>query len=105
MPVAAAKALGRAVASLFADQGAGVLVEEVASRPWASATFSGDRHALSLRLTGRNAHGAADAVLPDLDEREFTLPGHVVVDIALRGAERDGDDVRLVLEALTIEAD
>lgn len=80
---------------------AGGEIEALASRPWASATFSGERHELVLRLP----LPAAIAFLDGLEEREFALRDHVLVDIALVSADRGGDGARLTLEALTIEAD
>ena len=105
MPLSADQVLARALAAAFAEHGAAVFVEAVDSRPWASVTFSGERHGIGVRLIGANAERAADAVLPGLGEREFTLPGHVLIDIALERVERDGDDLKLRLGALTIEAD
>lgn len=99
------KALARAVAAAFAEHGASTMIEEIAGTPWASVTFSGARHRLVLRLSGPLAGAAADAVLPDLGEREFTLPGHILIDIACDAQARVGGDVLLTLEALTIEAD
>lgn len=84
----------------------GVEVERCSSRRWASITFSGQRHELSLRLEGRQAGAAADALVRELSERDFALRGHIVADIAVASQERrpDGGLVRLDLEALTVEA-
>jgi hypothetical protein len=105
MPLSADRVLGRAVAAAFAEHGAAAFIEEIDSTPWASVTFSGARHRLALRLSGPLAGPAADAVLPDLGEREFALPGHILIDIACAAEARIGGDVLLTLEALTIEAD
>ena len=80
-------------------------VEALSSRSWASITFSGERHHLVLRLEGEGGAAAADKFLDGLAEREFDLPGHILADVALVANERDGDRVRLTLEALTVEAD
>ena len=101
----AERALGRALAAAFAEHGATPVIEGIDSIPWASATFSGARHRVALRLTGPRAERAADSVLPDLAEREFTLPGHILIDIACEGDERTKDDVLLTLGGLTVEAD
>jgi hypothetical protein len=81
-------------------------VEEARSRSWASATFTGVRHALTLRLEGPGAAAAADVFLDDIEEREFDLRGHYLADIAVIGLEDiAGGGVRIGLEALTIGAD
>lgn len=82
-------------------------LEKAHSRDWASATFSGARHAITFRLEGEDAEARADAFLGGLEEREFNLRGHILADIRLvaqtrtRGSE--GPLVRIALEALTVE--
>lgn len=105
MRMKAERPLGRALAAAFAEHGAMTFVEEIAGTPWASATFSGSRHRIALRLTGPEAELAADSVLADLGEREFALPGHILIDIACEAEKRIEGEVLLTLEALTIEAD
>jgi hypothetical protein len=80
-------------------------VEEIRSRSWASATFTGARHELTFRIAGDGAREAADAFLANLSAAEFQLRGHIMADIALLWEERkDGEDgVRISLEALTVE--
>jgi len=99
-----AEELGRALHGHFVHFAGAVAVEEQACRPWASITFSGERHRLLLSLRGAHAAAAADAFLDGLSEREFVLRGHILADIALIGDEREDDAVRLTLEALTVEA-
>lgn len=106
MTADAAEALARSLRGQFAGFAGAVEIDEIASRRWASITFTGARHRLSLRLAGAGARAAADAFLDGLGDREFDLKGHVVADIALEGeVAQDGEDaVRLTLEALTVEA-
>jgi hypothetical protein len=80
-------------------------VEDIRSRSWASATFTGARHELSFRIDGKRAAAAADAFLANLTAAEFDLCGHILADIALVSEERsdEGDCVRISLEALTVE--
>jgi hypothetical protein len=80
-------------------------VEEIRSRSWASATFTGARHELSFRIEGPGAAVAAEAFLANLRAAEFDLRGHILADIARVAEERadDGDRVRISLEALTVE--
>ena len=67
------------------------------ARPWASATFIGQRHIFDF-ATGADADHVT-RFATDLPEREIALVGSFVADIAV--ARRDGD--RLSIEALTIE--
>lgn len=101
----AGTALSRAICAGFGQPGVVVEVEGIVSRPWASVTFAGERHALRLRLVGAEAGAAADVFLERLSEREFELPGHLVADIVLVARQRGADGERLTLEALTVEGD
>lgn len=105
MPMKADRALARALAQAFGEHGATLALEAMSSRPWASATFSGAQHVVTLRVTGPQAEAAANAILPDIGEREFALPGHVLIDIACDAEARVDGEVLLTLAALTIEAD
>ncbi|HYN45794.1 MAG TPA: hypothetical protein VES64_03795 [Allosphingosinicella sp.] len=100
----AAVELDRAIRDGFPIFGATAEIEALVSRPWASITFSGERHRLTFRIEGERAPDAADAFLDGLSEREFELRGHIMADIALVEDARDGDTIRLTLEALTVEA-
>lgn len=84
-------------------QDCAVTFEAIRSRPWASVTFSGARHELLLRLSGPSAERAADQLTARLDSAEFKLRGHILADIASVSAEKAGEDLRLRLEALTVE--
>lgn len=96
--------LKRALRAWFTALGAPLTVEALVSRPWASITFSGERHRLTLCLPGPGAQAAVDSFLDGLEEREFALRGHLLADIEAAGVERDADgQIRLVLEALTVE--
>jgi hypothetical protein len=68
-------------------------------RPWASITFTGARHWVSLSVGPARAREIA-ALLPDY---EFNLPGHLVADIVVTGTKPDGDRILLEIEALTVE--
>lgn len=98
--------LKRALGAGFVRLGAAVTFESLASRPWASITFAGERHRLVLSLPGPGAQAAVDAFLDGLEDREFALRGHVLADIEATDIQRDEDgQLRLTLEALTIEGD
>jgi hypothetical protein len=101
---AAGAELKRALRVYFVLLGAPLTDETLASRPWASITFSGERHRLTLCLPGPGAEAAADTFLDGLEERDFALRGHILADIEATGSQRDADgQVRLTLEALTVE--
>jgi hypothetical protein len=103
----ATTALLRAIRANFVNF-RGLVFEEIASRSWASATFTGARHQLTLRLDGNGAGAAAAAFLSNLEAAEFRLRGHILADIALISEERtaaseDASRIRIKLEALTVE--
>ena len=83
----------------------GMVVEEIRSRSWASATFSGARHELTFRMAGEGAAAAADRFILHLRAAEFDLRGHIMADIALVSDERHDEEdlIRISLEALTVE--
>lgn len=62
-----------------------LIVEELRTHDWASATFEGARHEFDLRLDGSaQAVQAAWALLAaSLREWNFTMRGHIVADIDL----------------------
>jgi hypothetical protein len=94
-------ALRRALIALFAANDVTANIGTIRSVSWASATFSGMRHELQLRLSGLSGC----ALLAGIGEREFDLPGHILIDIAATEIGRDGADALVAVEALTVEAD
>ena len=72
-----------------------------ASRPWASATFVGAQHAVTLLAPRSPGLGGWVAALPDA---ELPLRGHVVASLAVERIEDDGVQVILTVEVLTLEA-
>jgi hypothetical protein len=95
----AATALLRALGDRLAD--APYRVEELVCRSWASVTFTGTRHKVTLSLDAAAAARFRDGI----EEAEFNLPGHILADIAVASQAREGDEVRIALEALTVEDD
>lgn len=75
--------------------GAVVTVGESDWTRWASATFVGARHRVTISGSG----GAFDAWVAGLAEAELPLRGHLVADVAV--VARTGDAV--VVEVLTVE--
>lgn len=81
---------------------AGCPVEIMASRwsSWASATFNGARHHLTLSAVQSDA---LDRWLAALPEAEIDIRGHLVADIEVRGVSRSEDGSALIeLEVLTL---
>jgi hypothetical protein len=84
------------VARAIEGSRAGVVVLARESRPWASVTFSGARHRLTLDAGGEPGLETWVAGLP---EREIALRGHLVADVAVTTVER----AKVVIEVLTVE--
>ena len=75
-------------------------VIEARERPWASVTFAGARHWLTLLVPA--AYGAN--IAQDLPEADLPLVGHIVADLAVIRQTPKAGGIALVLEALTVEA-
>jgi hypothetical protein len=56
-------------------------------RPWASITFSGSRHMITLVFEGLAGLEAGDIFIAALPEHEFAVPGQLVADAAVIAAE------------------
>ncbi|ATY34529.1 hypothetical protein CVN68_09415 [Sphingomonas psychrotolerans] len=67
---------------------------------WASATFTGARHALTLTAS---PGPMLDHWLVGLSEVEFALRGYLVADIHVTRMRREGELVTVTIEALTVE--
>ena len=80
------------------------LVEGV-SKPWASVTFSGERHELTLLVEGEGAASRCQCLQRTICCEEFDLNGNLVADIIMNNLSSDGAAVRLDLEALTVVMD
>lgn len=87
-----------------------VAVDSIESAPWASATFSGQRHCLDLSVVdGADDRTPAllDALAVNLREPDLKIPGHVLVDLSFVEAVtrqiEGGCAIHIRLEALTVE--
>ena len=82
-----------------------ILLTEFRSTDWQSLTFIGEQHRIRLRVPQPDAAGVTARLVNGVDESEFSIPGHVLADIAIVGeAERQEDGSFLVtIEALTVE--
>ena len=72
-----------------------------AERPWASVTFSGTRHSITLAFTGMEAAAAGEAFIAALPEHEFAIRGQLVADAAVVSV----DHLSLPEPKLTVEAE
>ena len=97
----AATRLDRALAVAARASGLIVTAIDHHGRPWASATFTGTQHAVTLRTPRAPALGRWVAELPDAD---LPLHGHLVASLAVDRIDDDGVEVQLTLTVLTIEA-
>ena len=82
-----------------AAAGCAVRVRAHHSRHWASATFTGTRHALTLAAA---ASPAFDTWLAGLHDAEFDTRRELVADLALVERAAVGDEVEARIEALTV---
>ena len=48
--------------------------------PWASITFAGTRHTLSMSFSGVAAVEGGDRLIAELPDHEFAIPGQLVAD-------------------------
>lgn len=56
-------------------------------KPWASITFSGSRHELTLDFDGEEAIADGEAFIAALPDHEFTLPGKLVADACIQSVD------------------
>ena len=100
----AASGLLRALLARTGERSDRILLTEIQSVDWRSLTFTGETHVITLRIPGPNAATTVDRLTLGLEDLEFSIPGHLVADIAVASAPsraRDGS-VTLAIEALTI---
>lgn len=68
---------------------------------WASATFSGESHLVRLKMPCPSPPDMI-ALATTLAEAEIELGNRLLADLALAGHARDGEDMILEIEALTL---
>ncbi len=101
----AAAALLRAILARAGVTRERILLTDIRSVDWQSLTMVGERHELGIRIPGPTAAEVAARLCDGLSEAEFTIPGHVVADIAVDQLAQSADgSVILTIEALTISA-
>lgn len=92
--------LERRLVAHAAAAGCTLAVVEAAWVRWASATFTGARHTLTVSGADDRALAGWLAALP---EAELPLAGHLVADIVVAGLARADGRLTAALEALTLE--
>ena len=70
-----------------------------AERPWASVTFAGSRHVVTLAFAGAAGVAAGEACAEALGEHEFAIPRQIVADANVIGMLHEAQPARLVLDA------
>ena len=74
-------------------------VESIACTPWASATFTGTQHRLTI--TAFPVPGLRDWI-DGLPEAEFAMRGHIVADLVVDRVETIGDREHATIAVLTL---
>ena len=69
--------------SILALAGEDAVFIAVSSRPWASATFSGRKFRMTLRLEGSDSAGRAALLARMLPRHDFAIPGQIVADLQI----------------------
>jgi hypothetical protein len=70
-------------------------------QPWASVTFAGTRHTLTLAFTGAEAVAAGETFIAALPEHEFAIPRQLVADATVVSVEH----VTLPEPKMTVEVE
>lgn len=93
------------MAVMAITQGLGKTTRQSES-PWASITFSGERHRLELVFEGMRAVAVGEALVAELPEYEFTLPRHLVAEATVVATETTllpAPKLRITCEFLLLE--
>lgn len=102
----AASAVLRALISRSAVERNRFLLIGVQSTDWQSLTFTGERHRMTVRISGEDAGKVADRLCGGIEDAELSGSGVIIADISVE-ARRDDQDgsVELTFEALTLADD
>ena len=96
----AATLLARALRAAAATCGCSTQIVAASMTRWASATFTGARHQVTL---SGPCSDTADRWLADLPDAEWALRGHLVADVAVQQVTREAGSFTACIEALTLE--
>lgn len=69
-----------------------------AQRAWASNTFSGARHFVTVAFDGVDGVAGGEQLIGSLPDYDFAIPGQLVAGAALSSIDQRADPPRLVLE-------
>jgi len=105
--MAMSQAAGCLVRALIGRAGAErnrILLTDVHSVDWQSLTFTGERHQIALKITGRDSSQVVDRMCAGLEDAEFSIPGLIVADITRIGNSPRAPDgsTEVMIEALTV---
>ena len=100
MSRSAAPMLERALREAAGHAGCPIAVPTSQAARWASATFIGERHMLTLACSDGPAF---EAWLDALPEADWKLCGQLVVDLCVTARRRVGDQLCADVEVLTVE--
>lgn len=96
----------RLIAQLMELAGPDSSVIATSTASWASATFTGARHKVAIRLYGADHAGRAARLSALLPEAEFNLCGHLVADACVdRCTEQPFSDGKRTATAPTAETE
>lgn len=90
----------RALTAAAGRAGSPVTIADSTTERWASVTFAGARHMLTLTAPCSDALDQWIAALPD---EEFELRGHLVADLSVARIHRHDGHMAVALEVLTVE--
>lgn len=82
------------------DSAVAIVVRSIASRPWASATFSGTQHQVAIEVPPGVSSDRWIAGLPDA---EWAVRGHLVADVVIDRVAISAHDRAVSISILTIE--
>jgi len=69
------------------------------ARPWASITFRGSQHGITLDFEGAEAVEAGEGFIARLEDHEFNIPGQIVADATIKAVERIREMPALIVHA------
>lgn len=92
--------------ALIALAGGHGTVTQHGEKPWASVTFIGARHSVSMEFTGDTAVAGGEWLIAKLADHEFALPRQLVAEAVITAAEHallPAPTLRVECELLLIE--
>lgn len=94
-------ALSRVIEQSAGVAGCPVRVAANGRRRWASATFSGARHAMTISAIPT---AQFDRWLGGLADADLSVRGHLVADLKIMAVRRSAEQLSADIEVLTLEA-